>query len=145
MSYQLHALRSYEYFRLALSCAPVPTEVVSHMSSIWSLELEMSFPAWIHLKSLFFSLQEYLLLNRKMTHCHVYSFSVLTDLQHYMCCTSIFQLWQSQSIWVGFFLNSSGNYLLLKKENHESLSKESKMLRKILQYCRGSNLLWCVQ
>lgn len=54
-SYQLPALGSYEFFRLVLSCAPVPTEVVSHRSSIWSLELEMSFPAWIHLNSFFFS------------------------------------------------------------------------------------------
>lgn len=33
----------------------------------------------------------------------------------------------------------------LKKENHEGLSKESEMLRTILQYCRGSDLLCCVQ
>lgn len=33
----------------------------------------------------------------------------------------------------------------LKKENHEGLSKESEMPRTILQYCRGSDLLCCVQ
>lgn len=109
--YQLHALGRYEFFRLALSCEPVPTEVVSHKSSIWSLELN---PVWIHLKFFFCSAEK----------CHIATCISFTFCQFYniICVVPVSSSCDKVSQY--FFTKSTGNYLVPKKKKHRSLSKE---------------------
>lgn len=106
--YQLHALGRYEFFRLALSCEPVPTEVVSHRSSIWSLELN---PVWIHLKFFFCSAEK----------CHIATCISFTFCQFYniICVVPVSSSCDKVSQY--FFTKSTGNYLVpKKKETQES-------------------------
>lgn len=101
-------------------------------SQVQHLESGDEFPSLDPPKFFFFFLQEYLLLSRKVTHCHVHFFSVLTDLQHYLCCTSLFQLWKSQSIW-GFFYNIQVAIIYsLKRRTMRVWARKAKCLDK---YC----------
>lgn len=138
--YWLHALGSYEFFRLVCSCKPVPTEMVNHRSGVWSWRWTSQFGS--SSKLFFFSLALFTVQQRSamLLHIFLFPFASLTFICVVLISPNYLKVGQQYFYKIQLVIINS-----LRNRSAGLTTRKSEILRTLQAVWKGSNLLWCLQ